>query len=67
LEDDTELLYKRDRLYAPECERGLIYDDPNLAIDWESIKEEYGIVQFIVSAKDQKNMTLKEFESENPF
>ncbi len=34
LEDDTEALYLVSEFYAPECERGLRYNDPVFAIPW---------------------------------
>jgi len=27
-------LYKCSDIYTPECERGLLWSDPDLAIDW---------------------------------
>lgn len=34
LEDETEILYKVSDYYAPECDAGLAFDDPDLAIEW---------------------------------
>jgi dTDP-4-dehydrorhamnose 3,5-epimerase len=34
LTDDCELAYKVDGLYAPATEGGIIWNDPDLAIDW---------------------------------
>ena len=34
LTDDTEAFYFVDEFYAPECERGIRWDDPRFAIQW---------------------------------
>jgi dTDP-4-dehydrorhamnose 3,5-epimerase len=34
-EADTEVAYKASGLYAPDCDRGLAWDDPALGIDWQ--------------------------------
>ncbi len=47
--------YKCDNLYAPESERGILYNDPELNIDWKIPDSEA-----IISAKDQKNSLFRD-------
>ncbi|WP_299455582.1 dTDP-4-dehydrorhamnose 3,5-epimerase [uncultured Microscilla sp.] len=35
LSESAEVLYKCDDFYAPQAESGIIYNDPDLAIDWK--------------------------------
>lgn len=34
LEDNTEIAYKVSAVYAPECDGGVVWNDPQIAIDW---------------------------------
>ena len=34
LTDDAEAFYFVDEFYAPECERGVRWDDPRFALEW---------------------------------
>jgi len=52
----AEVLYKTDEYYAPQHERSIIWNDPDLAIDWPF--EEYPIL----SAKDEAGKLFKEAE-----
>lgn len=54
LTDVSEVLYKMDNYYSPEHSRGLIWNDPDIAIDWP-VKDP------ILSDKDSSNLTLQEF------
>lgn len=50
----SEVVYKVDNFYSPEHEQGLIWNDPDIAIEWP-------VTNPILSSKDHKNMTLKAF------
>lgn len=58
LEDDTEVIYKVTEEYDPKLDKGIVWNDPDLRIDWP-IKDP------ILSEKDSKLPTLR--ESENNF
>lgn len=49
LEPDTEVVYKVTDYYAPEHERGLLWNDPAIGIDWPA-----GADKAILSDKDRK-------------
>jgi dTDP-4-dehydrorhamnose 3,5-epimerase len=53
LEENTEFLYKVDDFYAPECDSGIIWNDPELKIDWP-------IKNPILSDKDKNLKKLKD-------
>jgi dTDP-4-dehydrorhamnose 3,5-epimerase len=53
LEDDCEVIYKVTDYYAPECDRGIAWDDPAIGIDWRLPSSE-----IILSGKDRKQPRL---------
>lgn len=55
LSETSVFAYKCDEYYTPGSEAGIIYKDPDLAIDWEFPEEE-----MIISDKDLKQPFLKE-------
>jgi dTDP-4-dehydrorhamnose 3,5-epimerase len=56
LEAYAEVAYKVDDYYAPECERGLAWDDPTLAINWPVVPAEA-----VLSEKDRKPGRFADF------
>ena len=58
LKDDTIFEYYIDNKYMPSHEAGIIWNDPDVNIDWQF--EKYGIENPIFSEKDQKHLTLKQ-------
>ena len=54
LTDDVEFIYKVDRLYNKECDRGIRFDDPEIGVDWGEVERE------LLSAKDTQAPTLAE-------
>ena len=64
LSDTATFQYKCTDYYAPEYDGGVLWNDPEIGIDWPL----EGIDEVLLSDKDQKQQTLKEFMSkENPF
>lgn len=55
LSKTAEVLYKTTDYYDPSSEVSLKFDDPTLGINWP-----LGILSFILSAKDQKGLSLDE-------
>ena len=52
--DHAEFAYKCDEKYHPEDEGGILWNDPDVSIDWPDVGE------IILSDKDKKNPTLAE-------
>jgi dTDP-4-dehydrorhamnose 3,5-epimerase len=53
LEQDCEVIYKVTDYHAPECDRGIVWDDPALAIDWR-----LPVSEIILSDKDRRQPRL---------
>lgn len=62
LTSNVNFLYKCDNYYNAEADAGIDFNDPELAINWP-----IAIEKAILSDKDKKHPTLREFESENTF
>ena len=58
LKEDTIFEYYIDNAYAPKEEAGIIWNDPDINIDWQF--EKYGIENPIFSEKDKLHKTLKD-------
>ena len=58
LSDSAEFLYKTTDYWAPEHERCIIWNDPDLAIDWQ-----LGGTSPLLSAKDQAGRLLRDAET----
>lgn len=55
LSDWAEVLYKTTDFYAPECDRVIIWNDPEIAIDWP-----LNGLEPILSPKDLRGVRLKD-------
>ena len=58
LEDNTVFQYLIDNDYAPELEDGILWNDPDIGINWEEIFQEYGIETPVLSEKDKNREIL---------
>lgn len=64
LSDAATFQYKCTDYYAPEYDGGVLWNDPDIGIEWPLD----GTFDVLLSDKDQKQQTLKEFmKKENPF
>lgn len=57
LRPDTEVVYKVTATYAPDCERSIRFDDPEIGIDWPVPREEIRL-----SDKDARAPFLRDAE-----
>ncbi len=57
LSNDTTFVYKCDEYYKKEAESGIIYNDTDLAIDWE-----YPLEKLILSQKDEQLPSFKSLD-----
>lgn len=59
LSDFADVMYKTTEYYYKECDKGIIWNDKDLAIKWPF--ERYGIDMPIISEKDMNLPTLNEW------
>ena len=52
---NTEVLYKVDEFYSPEHDRGILWNDPDLGIDWPTANP-------VLSEKDKNHPFLRDAE-----
>ena len=55
LEPDTEVIYKVTAFYAPQCEKGIAFDDPDLGIAWPVPRGD-----LVLSDKDRRHPRLRD-------
>lgn len=58
LSDEAEFVYKVDDFYHPNDEGGLMWNDPDIGIDWPISPD----MEIILSDKDKVNPTFKEIQ-----
>ena len=56
LSDEAEFVYKCDDFYHPEDEGGLMWDDPDVAIEWPITDD----MHILLSEKDRRHPYLKD-------
>ena len=62
LEDNTSILYKVDNCYSAKHDKGIVWNDPALNINW-LIKDE----SLVISKKDRKLPKLEKLKEEDKF
>ena len=61
MEDETEFQYKCTDFYVPQYEDGIIWNDKDININWNF--EKYGLKEenILLSEKDKKHQSFKEY------
>ncbi len=62
LSDTADVIYKQTAYYDPAVERGIAWDDPDIAIEWP-----LALSELIVSERDRSAPRLSEMAAELPF
>lgn len=57
LSDTADFLYKTTNYYAPQSDRGIAWNDPDLGIQWPDLG-----MEFVLSDKDRKQPAFKDAE-----
>lgn len=57
LSDEAVFTYKVDNVYAPQADAGIMYNDPQVGIEWPKMD-----CEFLLSEKDTKHPLLKDAE-----
>jgi dTDP-4-dehydrorhamnose 3,5-epimerase len=57
----VDFLYKCTAYYHPEDEQGVLWNDPDIGIEWPDIGAEYRL-----SDKDRRNPRLSEMDEQLP-
>ncbi len=60
LSDEAEVLYKASHVYSPQHERGILWNDRQLAIDWP-------VQSPLLSERDQRAASFAEYLAGTPF
>jgi dTDP-4-dehydrorhamnose 3,5-epimerase len=63
LEPDTEVFYKVTDFYAPTCDGGLLWSDPQIGVKWPALAD----ARPLLSEKDERLPSLAQFESPFPY
>ena len=62
LSEVADVLYKQTAYYDPDVERGIAFDDPEIAVEWP-----LPTAELIVSPRDRQTPRLSEIAAELPF
>ena len=63
LEPDTEVFYKVTDFYAPACDGGLLWSDPDIGVEWPALPDGSPLL----SEKDERLPRLSQFDSPFPY